>query len=149
MRGGYWLNRKYRIYIGQYDKVTENIYADGQLKDYKVFCFDGIPKMIEVDFDRFTLEHKRNLYSVDWIPMQTEILYPSDHGREIERPYCLDELLDLSSKLSEGIPHVRVDFYIVRDHIYFGELTFYHGSGSEEFRPDGFGREVGSWLRIP
>ena len=36
-----------------------------ELKDYKVFCFNGVPKFIQVDFDRFT-GHKRNLYITDW-----------------------------------------------------------------------------------
>jgi hypothetical protein len=32
-----------------------------ELKDYKFFCFDGEPRLIQVDFDRFR-NHKRNLY---------------------------------------------------------------------------------------
>lgn len=36
-----------------------------ELKDYKVFCFNGEPKLIQVDYNRFK-GHKRNLYDTQW-----------------------------------------------------------------------------------
>lgn len=36
-----------------------------QLKDYKIFCFHGEPKFIEVDYDRY-VGHKLNVYDLDW-----------------------------------------------------------------------------------
>lgn len=32
----------------------------------------------------------------------------------------------LATKLSKGIPHVRVDFYDINGKVYFGEMTFSH-----------------------
>jgi hypothetical protein len=119
-----------------------------ELKDYKVFNFDGEPKFIQVDYDRF-VEHKRNLYSTDWKYIDAAIQYPTNKKNQINKPECLNEMLDLARKLSVGIPHVRTDFYIVNSKIYFGELTFYHGSGVEKFTPEEFGIEVGSWLKLP
>mgnify|MGYP001046981214 FL=1 len=120
-----------------------------ELKDYKFFCFDGVPKLIEVDFDRFTTGHKRNLYTTDWKLMNAEIKYKRVSDKKIDKPQCLDELLKLAAKLSEGIPHVRVDFYVINEKIYFGELTFYHGSGLEKFRPESLGIKMGAYIRLP
>ena len=108
-------------------------------KDYKIFNFDGEPKIIEVDYDRF-VEHKRNLYTIDWQYIEAEIQYPADPDYHIERPERLEKMLGLARILSEGFSHVRTDFYCIDDHIYFGELTFYHGSGFEKFRPEKFGK---------
>lgn len=119
-----------------------------ELKDYKVFCFDGEPRMIEVDYGRFT-GHKRNLYTTDWRYIEAAINYPTDPAHIIPRPEKLDELLALAKKLSAGIPHVRTDFYVIGDRIYFGEMTFYHGAGHEKMTPRSLDFEMGSWLRLP
>lgn len=120
-----------------------------ELKDYKIFCFDGIPKLIEVDFDRYTTGHKRNLYTTNWKLMNAEIKYKHVKDKKIEKPRCLDKLLELAGILSEGIPHVRVDFYVINEAIYFGELTFYHGSGLEQFRPESLEVKMGKYIELP
>ena len=55
----------------------------------------------------------------------------------------------LAKKLSAGIPHVRTDFYIIEDKIYFGEMTFYHGAGLQKMTPRSLDYEMGGWLRLP
>lgn len=117
------------------------------LKDYKIFCFNGIPKLIQVDFDRFK-NHKRNIYTTEWKKVDAEIQYQSDLSIDIPKPKCLDEMLDLASILSKGIPHLRTDFYVVNGKIYFGELTLYHGSGLERFKPDSLDYTMGSWIKL-
>ena len=96
-----------RIIVEAY-MVDESGY---ELKDYKFFCFDGVPRLVQIDFDRYTNHNSR--------------------------------------KLSEGIPHVRVDLYNVNGRIYFGEMTFFHGSGLEEFTPEEWDERIGSWLKLP
>jgi hypothetical protein len=119
-----------------------------ELKDYKVFNFNGQPKFIQVDYGRF-VEHKRNLYNTDWQYIDAAIKYPSDKTVSIKKPDSLDEMLEFSRRLSQGLPFLRTDFYSIEDKIYFGELTFYHGSGMEQFRPEQFGVDVGLWLKLP
>ena len=119
-----------------------------ELKDYKIFCFNGAPKVIEVDFDRFT-NHKRHLYDIEWNYIPASIQYPVDPNKIINKPEKLVTMLDLAKILSKDIPHVRVDFYSIYGKIYFGELTFTHGSGYEKFEPKEFGVEMGSWLKLP
>lgn len=37
----------------------------GGIKDYKFFCFNGVPKYIQIDSDRF-IDYKRNMYDSNW-----------------------------------------------------------------------------------
>ena len=56
---------------------------------------------------------------------------------------------ELAEKLSQNIPHVRVDFYNINGRIYFGELTFYHWSGFVAFEPKEWDKTFGDWITLP
>ncbi len=119
-----------------------------ELKDYKVFCFSGEPKIIQVDYDRF-INHRRNLYTTDWEYIEGTSKFPTDKSHKIEKPAVLNEMLDYARVLSKGFPQLRVDFYIVEDKIYFGELTLYHGSGFEKYEPEELGVTLGNYTVLP
>lgn len=122
---------------------------DGEdLRDYKVFVFDGKARIVQVDVDRATY-HRRNLYTRDWTYLPYGIGYPMAGDVKVEKPDCLEELLRLSETLGAGFRHVRVDFYIVDGNLYFGEMTFSHGSGTEKFTSQEFALEMGSWIELP
>ncbi len=146
----FWFGREWCYKDIQPRVICEEFMVDEsgkELKDYKIFCFNGHPKLIQVDFDRFS-NHKRNIYSIDWEFKDVRIKYPNSSEVVIKKPDKLNEMLDCAKKLSEGISHVRVDFYSINDSIYFGEMTFYHGSGFEKFYPDDLENEVGKWIQL-
>lgn len=129
--------------------AEEYMTDDGnELKDYKVFTFGGEPKLVEIDYNRFK-GHMRTVYDTDWNLVNVRIQYPTDKNRNFNKPAVLGELLDLSRKLAVGTPHLRTDFYIVNDKIYFGELTFFHGSGFEKIYPIEFDKLMGDWIILP
>jgi len=147
----YWRTREWvykdikpRIICERYLEEPET----GELRDYKIFCFNGQPRLIQVDFSRFT-DHKRNVYDLNWNLKEVEIAYPFDKNVVIEKPEKLPEMLELSKKLSAGFPHVRVDFYYYKKRIIFGELTFFRGSGMQEVKPGEFEIQMGRWLKLP
>ena len=119
-----------------------------QLYDYKIFNFSGKPGLIQVDLDRFT-GHKKNLYDINWNFVNTSINYPNDPNIVIERPTVLEDMLELSEILSAGTYFMRTDFYIVDDRIYFGEITFYPGSGFMKFISEDFNLYLGSLIKLP
>lgn len=122
--------------------------SDGSdIKDYKVFCFWGEPKLIQVDIDRHT-NHRRNIYDVNWNWIDLSILYPKDPTKIEPPPLVLDEMLNLSRILSEPFPHVRVDWYIVDNELKFGEMTFYHGGGFEPFDKREWEYVMGEWIDL-
>lgn len=150
-RSWYWFGREW-----SYKKVKSRIICEEymvdesgtELKDYKIFCFSGVPKMIQVDFNRF-VEHKRNLYDIEWNYINASIQYPNDPRVKIKKPDRLKTMLELAKILSKDCSHVRVDFYLINEQMYFGELTFYHGSGYEKFDPESLGIEMGNWIKLP
>ena len=104
--------------------------------------------MIDVDYNRST-HHQRNLYTPKWERIHATLGYSSDNDREIDKPIVLDEMLKCAMTLAQGIPHVRVDFYVIHETLFFGELTFYHGRGYEVTHPKEFGKQMGDWLVLP
>lgn len=121
--------------------------ASTGLNDYKVFCFDGEPKLIQVDFDRFT-NHHRNLYTPEWELLNERIAYENDPDAHLEKPLVFDEMIECAKKLSKGFPQVRVDFYCIGNRLVFGEMTFYHGAGYLHFENEEFERKLGSYWKL-
>ncbi|SDC92153.1 TupA-like ATPgrasp [Priestia aryabhattai B8W22] len=121
--------------------------SDEDLKDYKIFYFHGEPKIIQVDYNRFK-GHMRNLYDINWNYINASIEYPTNPEMIIQKPRKIDEMLRLGKILAKDYPHVRIDFYFINDQIYFGEMTFYHGAGLENFSPSEFGEKMGSWIDL-
>ena len=119
-----------------------------ELKDYKFFCFQGQAKFIQVDFGRFN-KHRRNIYDTKWNLQDFQIKYPNDPKFIIEKPLCLDKMIEYSNCFSQNIPFLRVDFYSIGSSIYFGEFTFFHGSGTENFMPDEWDMIFGDFLDLP
>ena len=139
-----------------YKKVKPRIIAEkymveesgDDLKDYKIYAFDGVPKVIQVDFGRFKGKHKHNFYTTNWEYRDVQVLCPSDPSIKISQPEKLQEMLWLSSQLSKGIPQVRTDFYYVGGQVYFGELTFYSDNGVAKFEQKEFAEEMGNYIHL-
>lgn len=116
-------------------------------KDYKVFCFNGEPKCLFVATDRGEHTTKFDFYDLDWNHIPVKNHYPNS-GNILPRPKELDDILEYSRILSEGFPHMRVDFYIESNKVIFGECTFFHFSGSEPFEPIEYDYKMGDFLNI-
>ena len=137
-------NVKRRIIAEQYieDKKI------GELADYKFFCFDGEVKALFVGTERGTGNVKFDYYDSDFNHLDLVQFHPmSEHP--LPKPQNFELMKDLSSRLSKGIPHVRVDLYECNGHVYFGELTFYHHGGIVPFHPESWDYTFGGWLNLP
>ncbi len=153
-----WMDEDYCYKSGfelQYSGIERRIIAEEllneeghDLRDYKVFVFSGRAQLVQVDIERST-DHRRNLYTRDWQYISEGICYPMAPDVEVPKPKCLDELIGVAEELGKEFIHVRVDFYIVNDHIYFGEMTFSHGSGTEKFTSKDFALKMGSLINLP
>lgn len=152
-RNWYWYGREWPYKNVKPRIICEKFLqeADGeQIKDYRVFCFDGEPKFIAVDFDITNKKNtRRNLYDLDWNLLDYGISYPRELSIKVERPKRIDEMIKISKILAKDIPHVRIDFYCLDTKIYFGEMTFYHQAGYGRVYPKEFEREMGEWIKLP
>ena len=118
------------------------------LDDYKFYCFDGIPTLVQVDVDR-GIDHKGFYYDMEWNKLPFTKGVKRLHDSDLAKPEKLDEMIRLARKLAKGFPFVRVDFYYVNNRVIFGEMTFYPGDGRRDFRPDEYNKYVGDFLKLP
>lgn len=131
------------------ERYMENS-STGDLRDYKFFCFDGVPKLMFVATDRQTPgeDTKFDFFDMDYQHLDLINGHPNGNIPP-EKPKNFEHMKELAAKLSQGIPHVRVDFYEVDGKAYFGEMTFYHFSGTVPFQPECWDHTMGDWLTLP
>ena len=130
------------------EKYMANDKNEG-LTDYKFMCFKGKVKCCFVCTDRFSKEGlKITFYDTNWKIMPFRRHYPKSN-EPIAKPVNYEKIIKLAEQLSKDIPFVRTDFYEINEELYFGELTFYPGSGFEEFIPHVGDEILGQWIQLP
>lgn len=154
----HWNEKNEWAYSGIEARIIVEEYIgsdDGQVPaDYKFFCFDGIPRIVEVSQDRFIeggnrleshLDMNWKQYQVDWIE---ESGVPPPKGRPT-RPDNFSDLIEIASRLSIPFDFARVDLYNVDGRIYFGEFTHYPSGGLARIEPASFDELLGSYWTLP
>lgn len=114
------------------EEYMEN--KEGNLFDYKLFCFNGKVEFIEVDFDRFE-NHAMNFYDRKWNLLDLKKGKYPNYSKELKKPDNLEEMIEIAEKLSGELPFARVDLYDVDGKIYFGEITLTPAGGLTPFTP--------------
>lgn len=119
--------------------------------EYKTTCFDGKVGFVTIctgiahaEFSQRT----NDSFDINKNHMPWYAFYKNAEKMP-EIPDQWDELIEICEKLSEGIPTVRVDTYIIDGTIYFGELTFYTWSGFLKFSPPEWDEKLGHYIKIP
>lgn len=120
----------------------------GELKDYKIFCFNGKAKFLFVATGRQKGDTRFDFYDCAFNHLPVLNGHPNADVMP-EKPDNFDEMLVVAEKLSVGIPHIRVDLYNIRGKIYFGELTFFHWSGMVPYEPIEWDYKFGDYLELP
>lgn len=134
-------NIKPRIIV---DELLDD-HTGNELRDYKFWCFNGIPT-----FMYCTIKGKdvyENFYDMDFKPVMIDHGFPR-HQPEFEKPKNFELMVQLASRLSEGVPFVRVDFFDVEGRVYFGEFTFFDWGGMRPFKCD-WDKKLGELLVLP
>ena len=112
-----------------YKDVSRKIIAEkflesdsGGLTDYKIHCFNGVPKFVLVCCDRFAESGlTEDFYTIEWEHMSVKRPDIPNSVIPLPRPEKLDEMIKLAEILSKDIPFIRTDFYCVEGKIYFSE----------------------------
>lgn len=123
-----WLHQDYSLNYGElhYRNIPRKIiceeFLSNDLYDFKVYCINGSPKYVMVCTNPSLGSVKYYLYTFDWD--YCEFLIDHLLNPNFPKPDCLNELYNLSLKLSSGFKFVRIDTYIHEKMLIFGEMTF-------------------------
>ena len=156
-RNYYWSGREWpyknvppRIIAEKY--MTDSQETNGEelsLKDYKFYCFDGTMKFVMINSDRNSNKPTKADYfdrDFNWL----DFTWGYGHAEvRPEKPDKFKEMVSIAEKLSKRLPHIRVDLYECNGQIYFGELTFYDGSGFDEISPVEWDYKIGDYIKLP
>lgn len=153
-----WLKAKFLPCYGEWfygverPRVIVEDYLEGDegssLWDYRVFCFNGKPRLISVYSDR-NKSCRQDIYDTEWNYLDNLAgSYPKS-GKPISKPECLDQMLSAAARLSEDFTHARVDFFIIKKRLVFGEITFTSGAGFSRFGTFELDEMMGNWLELP
>jgi len=140
----YWFRREYH-YLGvprhlMIEGILSDAHPDGPI-DYIFFCFDGVPRLIQVGSRSHTIHR---FFTTDWQPVdltyRTQFVAP-----DLPPPTALDEMLEVAATLSRGLDFVRVDLYGCRGAVQFGEMTLTPRAGNIAFRPSHWNNLLGEY----
>lgn len=150
-RNYYWVGREWpyknvkpRIIAEQY---MEDV-RDEELRDYKFFVFDGVVKALFITKGRAAGDTQADYYDVDFNHLDLKWGYPNSKVAP-KKPETFDKMLSAAEKIAQGHPQLRVDFYEVNGKAYFGEMTFYDGSGFDKLEPETWDEKFGEWIALP
>ena len=120
-----------KIVVEEYLKPEHGVQPD----DYKIYCFNGVPKYILLCTGREFGRPKFYFFDENWtLARINRDSKAAPEGFTYPRPSCLDKLLESARTLSEPFKFVRADFYVVNGKVYFGELTFTPNAGIDNNR---------------
>lgn len=118
--------------------------------DYKLHFINGELAFIYCSVDREG-SNKRNIYDANWKPLNFFWVegckdVSNLRGEEITPPESLPKMIEIGKNIAEMFDYVRVDFYDIEGKLYFGEVTFHHGSGHDVFTPVEYDEYFGKQL---
>lgn len=153
------------FYVGRewpYKNIKPRIIAEEYLKDdskdnlenfipvlnaWKIFCFDGEPKLLCYTTDK-PPDIRQNYFNINFEPVDLSIGFKTSDV-PITKPINFDKMLYFASILSKNMPFIRVDLYNISGRIYFNELTFYNWGGIAKYEPFQWDLMMGDWLKLP
>lgn len=108
-------------------------------KDYKCYVFNGKIHYIATTFNRRKIDNKQYFdglwFDRDWNPIKIPMLKKNyKYCNNIEKPKYLNKLIYLVEKMACKLKrHCRIDVYLIKDDVYFGEYTFFTGAKLHSF----------------
>jgi hypothetical protein len=140
-----------------YKDIPHKVFAEqyiedasrNDLEDYKFFCFDGKVRLLYIATERQSESGVKIDYYDEFF---NHLDLKQSHPNAIvppPKPFHFELMKSLAEILSEGIPHVRVDFFEANGKVYFSEFTFFTFGGWAAFHPEEYDYKLGSYLKLP
>lgn len=150
-RNLYWYGREWN-YDGIKPRIIIEKYLEddsGALMDYKVNCFCGKPLYLQVDVGRYATGHLRGFVNEAGELLDFDDGLCKNRLKEFEFNETHKRMFEIARDFCKDYPYIRVDFYLCNGRVYFGELTYFYGSGLFNFDPDKYDYIYGEELVLP
>lgn len=158
-----YMNRLVKIKFGYvhgellYNKIKPRIIAEKLMldsdnnipDDLKCFCFidDKNVKRKILYIERVIGDdRKRTMFDEDWNKIDLGCSSFENLNIKIRKPKNFKKIMSIIDKLSSKFNFVRVDLYLLKDKIYFGELTFIPTAGYMKFDDKKTDELLGSYI---
>lgn len=137
---------KKKIFIEQYQ---ENV-GKNSLTDYKLLCYNGEIKYLQVINGRFTSSLHFNYYTPDFSPMINVSwnLHPARYDLLDMKPQSFEKMKEIAKKLCQDFKCVRVDLYEIDGKPRLSELTFIPAGGYIKYKDKKTDYELGKLLTV-
>lgn len=149
-RNYFWVGREWPYKNVKPRIIVEKYMQDGSCRSltvYKVFNFNGEPKLIQVILNDKSNDETVDYYDVEWNKLDLKQNYDNS-TIVLNRPEKLQEMLTLARKLSVRQSFLRTDFYIVNGEVFFSEFTFFSDSGFASFAPEYWDKNLGELIDL-
>ena len=152
----YWMRENFGFVKGlqlHYNKIPHKIIAEEYISnnidktphDYKIFCFNGKPKIIQFLSNR-EQELECTFFDAEWKELNIPYRYKK-HKKIVNKPENFEQMVEIAKKLSKPFSFVRIDFYSVNKRVYFSEYTFTPANGILSF-PTNYNIMLGEYLNV-
>lgn len=129
--------------------TNHNNIGEKELIDYKIYCFSGKAKFLYISQGLENHQTARiNYVTLDWKPAAYCRRDYMEFAQLPSQPKHLKLMILLAEKLASELAFCRVDFYEINERVYFGEITFYPGSGYTPFEKESMDVEIGKMLDL-
>lgn len=126
--------------------VCEKYLGDGRadLIDYKIHCFNGVPRFVLICSDRNGNKSNYNYYDLEWKKLD----YSTTKVKDFDTPKSFSKMLEICAIIAQDFPFVRVDFYEIDGKPMIGELTFVPAGGLDDTLPVAADYIIGEMLDL-
>ena len=128
-------------------RIIAEEYIGTGLIDYKFLCYNGKVKNMFTCSGREKGRLFVDFFDLNWNHLDFKRHYPNSET-ELKKPKNFEKMIEFSEIISKELLFARIDFYNIDGKIYFGEITFYPGSGFEEFTPDEWDLRLGEMIKL-
>lgn len=151
-----WMKEEFYLKYADYQyrwvkkKILCEQFLGENIRDYKFFCFNGNPEFFYIS--EGLGEHENT--KMGYYDINGNDLGVKREGYEVitkenaKIPVNFDDMIEISKKLSEDFPFVRVDLYNIDGKIYFSELTFIPTGGMMKVKPEKYDEIWGKMLKL-
>lgn len=124
---------------------------NSMLEEYNFFCFNGEPKFFMHCYgDEDEGETRYNDYfTIDGERLHLQWGNDSSPSGIFKSFNAYDDMLQKARVLTEGVPFLRVDFYLADGKAVMGELTFFNWGGMMPIHPPEYDVIFGEMLQLP